>query len=42
MKLNKKKTITYAVVAAVVIAALFLIFGGKSGMPKVEYVMVPA
>ena len=39
MKLNKKKTITYAIIAAVVLIALLFLFGGKNSMPKVEYVM---
>ena len=38
MKL-KKKIVTYLVIAAVVVVALLFVFGGKSGMPKVEYVM---
>ncbi|MBO4487376.1 MAG: efflux RND transporter periplasmic adaptor subunit [Bacteroidaceae bacterium] len=42
MKLNKKKTITYVIIAAVALLLIFLLFGGKNSMPKVEYVMAKA
>ena len=42
MNLKKKNIVFISVGAVVVIVVLFLIFGGKSGIPKVEYVMTKA